>query len=94
MKKISMGNWITIFIVLGNFVWMIGIMSKDVLNAQDSANTALDMAYDNDKKIAVIVANVQETANTALKMAHYNDKQIAVMINGLENIENLIRNGH
>ena len=69
MKKISMGNWITIFIVLGNFVWMIGIMSKDV-------------------------ANVQETANTALSMAHYNDKQIAVMINGLENIENLIRNGH
>ena len=60
MKNISTGNWITIGVVVANFVWMIGIMSKDVLNAQDSANTALTMAYDNDKKIAVIEATIAQ----------------------------------
>ena len=60
MKNISTGNWITILIVLGNFIWMIGIMSKDVLNAQESANTALEMAYDNDKKIAVMVVTMEQ----------------------------------
>ena len=60
MKSISTGNWITILIVLGNFIWMIGIMSKDVLNAQESADTALIMAYDNDKKIAVMEATIEQ----------------------------------
>ena len=60
MKNISTGNWITILIVLGNFIWMIGIMSKDVLNAQESADTALIMAYDNDKKIAVMEATIEQ----------------------------------
>tara|TARA_Y100000310_G_scaffold318593_1_gene372876 strand:+ start:289 stop:516 length:228 start_codon:yes stop_codon:yes gene_type:complete len=58
MKKISIGNWITIGVVFTNFIWMIGIMSKDVLNAQESANTALEMAHSNDKKIAVIIAKM------------------------------------
>ena len=60
MKSISTGNWITIGVVVANFIWMIGIMSKDVLNAQESANTALDMAYDNDKKIAVMEATIAQ----------------------------------
>ena len=60
MKNISVGNWITIGVVLANFAWMIGIMSKDVLNAQDSANMALGMAYDNDKKIAVIETKIEQ----------------------------------
>ena len=60
MKNISTGNWVTIFIVLGNFIWMIGIMSKDVLNAQESANTALGMAYNNDKQIAVMEARITQ----------------------------------
>ena len=60
MKSISTGNWITIFIVLGNFIWMIGIMSKDVLNAQESANTALAMAYNNDKQIAVMESKIEQ----------------------------------
>ena len=55
-----MGNWITIFIVLGNFIFMTGIMSKDVLNAQESANTALTMAHRNDKKIAVIESKIEQ----------------------------------
>ena len=58
MKKISIGNWITIGVVLLNFAWMIGIMSKDVLNAQESADTALEMAHNNDKEIAVIIAKM------------------------------------
>ena len=60
MKNISAGNWVTIFIVLGNFIWMIGIMSKDVLNAQESADTALEMAHSNDKKIAVIETKIEQ----------------------------------
>ena len=60
MKNVSTGNWITIFIVSANIIFMIGIMSKDVLNAQESANTALDMAYDNDKKIAVIETKIEQ----------------------------------
>ena len=60
MKKISIGNWITIGVVFANFIWMIGIMSKDVLNAQESANTALEMAYGNDKKIAVIESKIEQ----------------------------------
>ena len=60
MKNISTGNWITIGVVLMNFVWMIGFMSKDVLNAQKSANTALTMAHRNDKKIAVIESKIEQ----------------------------------
>ena len=60
MKNVSTGNWITIFIVLINMVFFGGIIFKDVLNAQESANTALDMAYSNDKKIAVIESKIEQ----------------------------------
>ena len=60
MKKVSTGNWITIAIVSANIIFMVAIMSKDVLNAQESADTALDMAYSNDKKIAVIENKIEQ----------------------------------
>ena len=60
MKNISIGNWITIGVVVANFVWMIGIMSKDVLNAQETASTALEMAYNNDKQIAVMESKIEQ----------------------------------
>ena len=60
MKNVSTGNWITIFVVIVNMVFFGGIMFKDVLNAQESANTALEMAYNNDKKIAVIEAKIEQ----------------------------------
>jgi hypothetical protein len=60
VKNVSTGNWITITIVLVNIIFMVGVMSKDVLNAQESANTALDMAYSNDKKIAVIETKIEQ----------------------------------
>ena len=60
MKNVSMGNWITIFIVLGNILFMVGVMSKDVLHAQETSNTALKMAYDNDKKIAVMESRITQ----------------------------------
>jgi len=60
MKNVSTGNWITISIVLVNIIFMVGVMSKGVLNAQESANTALDMAYSNDKKIAVIETQIEQ----------------------------------
>ena len=59
-KKVSTGNWITIFIVLANIIFMVGVMSKDVLNAQESADTALEMAFGNDKKIAVIETKIEQ----------------------------------
>ena len=60
MKNISTGNWITIFVVIVNMVFFGGIMFKDVLNAQGTANTALEMAYNNDKKIAVIETKIEQ----------------------------------
>ena len=60
MKNISAGNWITIIIVSANIIFTIGIMSKNVLSAQESANTALSMAYDNDKKIAVMESKIEQ----------------------------------
>ena len=60
MKHISMGNLITILIVLGYILFMVGVMSKDVLNAQETSNTALRMAYDNDKKIAVMESKIEQ----------------------------------
>ena len=35
-------------------------MSKNVLSAQESANTALSMAYSNDKKIAVMETKIEQ----------------------------------
>ena len=60
MKNVSTGNWITIFVVIINMVFFGGIMFKDVVNAQESANTALEMAYSNDKKIAVIESKIEQ----------------------------------
>jgi len=60
MKNVSTGNWITITIVLINIIFMVGVMSKSVLSAQESANTALEMAYSNDKKIAVIETKIEQ----------------------------------
>ena len=70
MKKISMGNWITIFIVLGNFIWMIGIMSKDVANVQETANTALKMAHYNDKQIAVMINGLNNIEKILIRNGH------------------------
>ena len=60
MKNISIGNWITIFVVIVNMVFFGGIMFKDVVNAQESADTALEMAYNNDKQIAVIETKIEQ----------------------------------
>ena len=60
MKNVSTGNWITISIVLINIIFMVGVMSRNVLNAQESADTALEMAYGNDKKIAVIESKIEQ----------------------------------
>ena len=79
MKNVSTGNWITIVIVIVNMVFFGGIMFKDVLNAQETANTALGMAYNNDKQIAVIV--------TTIEQGFENQKNL------IKNLEHLIRNG-
>ena len=60
MKNVSTGNWITIGVVLANIIFMVGIMSKDVLNAQETASTALEMAYNNDKQIAVMESKIEQ----------------------------------
>ena len=60
MKNVSVGNWLTISIVTANIIFMVALMSKDVLNAQESATTALTMAYRNDKKIAVMESKIEQ----------------------------------
>ena len=60
MKNVSTGNWITIFVVIVNMVFFGGIMFKDVVNAQESADTALEMAYNNDKQIAVMENKIEQ----------------------------------
>ena len=60
MKNVSTGNWITIVIVSANIIFMVAFMSKDVLNAQETAYTALEMAYHNDKQIAVIENKIEQ----------------------------------
>ena len=73
MKKVSTGNWITIAIVSANIIFMVAFMSKDVLNAQESANTALTMAHRNDKKIAVIESKIEqgfENLETLIRNGH------------------------
>ena len=60
MKSVSAGNWITIAIVSANIIFMVAFMSKDVLNAQESASIALTMAHRNDKKIAVIESKIEQ----------------------------------
>ena len=80
MKKISMGNMITIAILIGNFIFMGAVMTKDVESVKQdviklgrTANTAKDMAYTNDKKIAVIESKIEQ---------------------GFKSLERLIKNGH
>ena len=60
MKNVSTGNWITIVIVSANIIFSVGIMSKNILTAQESANSALEMAYDNDEKIAVMESRITQ----------------------------------
>ena len=60
MKNVSVGNCLTISIVTANIIFMVAFMSKDVLNAQESATTALQMAHRNDKKIAVIESKIEQ----------------------------------
>ena len=60
MKNVSVGNWLTISIVTANIIFMVAFMSKDVLNAQEWATTALEMAHRNDKKIAVIESKIEQ----------------------------------
>ena len=74
MKNISTGNWVTIAIVSANIIFMVAFMSKDVLNAQESANTALTMAHRNDKKIAVIETKIEQGFENLEKLIKTNGK--------------------
>ena len=80
MKNISIGNWITIALVLANGIFIGASLSKDVENVQEEvikvgrvANTAKEMAYDNKQEVAVVKATIEQ---------------------GFRQIETLIRNGH
>ena len=57
---ISFGNWITIGIVTINIVFTIGVIWANIESIEQSANTALEMAFRNDKKIAVIETKIEQ----------------------------------
>lgn len=59
-KSISIGNWITISIVTANIIFTVGIIWGNIESIEKSANTALEMAFRNDKKIAVIEAKIEQ----------------------------------
>ena len=67
MKKISTGNWITRAVVFANLIFMGAVMSKDVEVVKDDvvkvtkvANTAREMAYTNERKIAVVESKIDQ----------------------------------
>ena len=67
MKNISIGNWITIALVLANGIFIGASLSKDVENVQEEvikvgrvANTAKEMAYDNKQEVAVVKATIEQ----------------------------------
>jgi len=59
-ERISIGNWITICLILGNILFTAGIVSRDVENAQETANTAQKLAIDNDKRVAVLESKIEQ----------------------------------
>jgi len=67
MKKVSIGNWITIAVVFANLIFMGAVMSKDVeivkgdvVKVTKVANTAREMAYTNERKIAVVESKIDQ----------------------------------
>ena len=67
MKNISTGNWITIAVVAVNVIFMVAVMSKDVevvkgdvIKVTKVANTAREMAYTNERKIAVVESKIDQ----------------------------------
>jgi len=67
MKNISTGNWITIALVVANGIFIgaslskdVEIVKKEVVKVGRTANSARTMAYDNDKKIAVIESKIDQ----------------------------------
>ena len=67
MKNISFGNWITIALILGNILFTAGVIARDVEDVQESADTALAMAYNNDKRIAVIIEGFENLEKLIIK---------------------------
>lgn len=60
MKKISIGNWITIGLVFGNLLFTAGIISENIETVQNDANMALKMAISNDKRVAVLESKIDQ----------------------------------
>tara|TARA_R100000808_G_scaffold19141_2_gene41673 strand:+ start:2671 stop:2901 length:231 start_codon:yes stop_codon:yes gene_type:complete len=60
LKSIGIGSWITIVLVLGNIMFVAGVTSKDVSNAQKTASKALEKAIGNEKDIAVIENSIDK----------------------------------
>jgi len=60
VKKISIGNWITIGLVFGNLLFTAGIISENIETVQNDANMALKMAISNDKRVAVLESKIDQ----------------------------------
>ena len=67
-ERISIGNWITICLILGNILFTAGIVSRDVENAQETANTAQKLAIDNDKRVAVLESKIEQCFSNIEKL--------------------------
>lgn len=59
-KKISLGNLLTIFAIVGSFIYSASIMTIQTENAHNTAIEALNKANNNTIRIAVIETKIDE----------------------------------
>ena len=59
-KKISVGNIVTIFVILVNIIWSASLITTKTKNAEIDSNMALNLAQDNRIRIAIIETKIEE----------------------------------
>ena len=59
-KKISVGNIVTIFVILVNIIWSASLITTKTKNAEIDSDMALKLAQDNRIRIAIIETKIDE----------------------------------
>ena len=59
-KKISIGNIVTIFVILVNIIWSASLITTKTKNAEIDSTMALNLAQENRIKIAIIETKIEQ----------------------------------
>ena len=59
-RKVSLGNIITIFVIIVNIIWSASLVTTSTKNAEIDSNMALNLAQDNRIRIAIIETKIEE----------------------------------